>query len=127
MPKCIHCNFYHTIPERLRKIEVISIHKKAYSRYCRRVEHDVDSGSNSCDRFDPYPNFHCNRFNYRLHLLQCLNRQKTKMEDCRRCKQAEDIVDVARGRDLYEHFGVNRKIHLPKKKPINSKLRRHKA
>jgi hypothetical protein len=47
-----------------------------------------------------------------------------KMDVCRKCSQADDIIDVARGRDLYDYFGVNRKIHTPKKKPKPKLLRR---
>ena len=126
MPICIHCNFYNHIPEHLRKAIVISSSKKEYRRYCRQVERDVESEDVSCEHFKPYHYFWCERFTYRLHLLQCLNRQKTKMEGCRRCSQADDIMDVARGRDLYEFFGVTRKIH-PNKKQKKPKLRRRKA
>ncbi|KXH69792.1 MAG: hypothetical protein AM326_01595 [Candidatus Thorarchaeota archaeon SMTZ-45] len=126
MPLCIHCDFYNNIPEGLRKVIPISNTQKIYKRYCRHVEQDVTSESLSCAHFTPYAYFWCNIFTYRLHLLQCLNRQKKKMEGCMRCGQAEDILDVARGRDLYAHFGVDRKIHtvLKRKKP---KLRRRKA
>jgi hypothetical protein len=81
----------------------------------------------SCKHFHPYPYFYCAKFTYRLHLLQCLNRRRMKMESCRRCSQVEDIMDVARGRDLYKYFGVDRKLHLNRKKPANPKLRRRKA
>jgi len=126
MPICVHCDFYNKIPDRLRTVIPISSTKKIYKRYCRHVEGEVQSDSISCPHFTPYHTFWCHHFTYRLHLLQCLNRQKKRMEGCVRCKQAEDILDVARGRDLYEFFGVNRKVHIPQKKP-NSKLRRRKA
>jgi hypothetical protein len=127
MPTCIHCDFYNNIPENLRKVIEISATKKKYKRYCRHVERDVASGDVSCEHFTPYQYFWCDRFTYRLHLLQCLNRQKKKMDGCRRCSQADDVMDVARGRDLYEFFGVNRKIHLKNKKQKKPTLRRRKA
>jgi len=49
------------------------------------------------------------------------------MEDCRKCGQGEDIIDVARGRDLYELFGVDRRVHLQNKIKKKTKLRRRKA
>lgn len=126
MPICIHCNFYNNIPERLRTSTKISDTKKIWRRYCRHVEREVDCENTSCENFKPYHLFWCERFHYRLHLLQCLNRQRIKMDGCRRCSQADDVLDVARGRDLYDLFGVNRRIHQNKikKKP---KLRRRKA
>lgn len=127
MPLCIHCDFYNNVPDRLRTVIVISGTNKKYKRYCRHVEKDVSSESESCHHFIPYKFFWCNRFTYRLHLLHCLNRQKIKLEGCKGCSQADDILDVARGRDLYEHFGVNRRIHLNRRKPKKTKLRRRKA
>ncbi len=127
MPICTHCDFYNNIPDHLRKVILTSGTKKKYNRYCRHVEHDVDGNTYSCEHFAPYPLFYCNKFTYRLHLLQCLNRQKTKMEGCRRCSQADNIVDVARGRDLYDLFGVDRRVHLQNKKQKKPKLRRRKA
>jgi len=126
MPVCIHCDVYDKIPERLRTAIQVSSTKKKYNRYCRHVEKEVQSDTPSCHNFIPYHYFWCERFTYRLHLLQCLNRQKMKMDTCRRCGQAEDVLDVARGRDLYLFFEVDRKIHNNKikKKP---KLRRRKA
>ncbi len=126
MPICIHCTVYNNIPERLRTTVKISDTVTVHKRYCRHVEKEVQSEDLSCENFLPYEYFWCDFFHYRLHLLQCLNRQKTKMDGCRNCPQADDIMDVARGRDLYEFFGVTRKIHLQNKikKP---KLRRRKA
>ena len=127
MPICIHCNFYDKIPSDLRTVIQVSNTVKIYKRYCRHIEKQVQGEDLSCEHFTPYEYFWCERFTYRLHLLQCLNRQRIKMEECRNCKQAEDVLDVARGRDLYEYFGVNRKIHQNKIKKKNPKLRRRKA
>ncbi len=128
MPTCIFCDFYNHISEELRKSIVISATKKEYMRYCRHVEDDVDSETASCKHFVPYPYFWCDTFNYRLHLLQCLHRQKIRLFGCANCSQGQDdIMDVARGRDLYELFGVDRKIHLQNKKQEKPKLRRRKA
>jgi len=129
MSICAHCVVYNTIPESLRKTETISTHKKFHSRYCRHVEKDMTEETESCEIFEPHPYFYCKRFTYRLHLLQCLNRHKKKMEGCVRCKQVADILNVAKGRDLYEHFGVERKIHthVIKKKKSKPKLIRRKA
>ena len=126
MPLCINCNYYNQIPQRLRTVTQDTPTIKIYKRYCRHVEREVGSEDVSCHAFTPYEYFWCDRFAYRLHLLCCLNRQKMKMDGCRTCSQGDDILDVARGRDLYELFGVNRKVHLNKirKKP---KLRRRKA
>lgn len=127
MPICIHCDFYNRIPEHLRKTIRVTDTKKIHTRYCRHVEQDCDPDMYSCEHFTPYPYFYCDKFTYRLHLLQCLNRQKKKMEACRRCRQAEDIIDVARGRDLYDFFGVDRKVHLNRRTKKKTKLRRRKA
>jgi hypothetical protein len=127
MPICIHCDVYNNVPQRLRTIVQVSNTVKIYKRYCRHVEKDRQGEDVSCENFKPYHMFWCERFTYRLHLLQCLNRQRIKMEGCRNCPQADDIMDVARGRDLYELFGVNRKVHLQNKKQKKPKLRRRKA
>ena len=81
MPICIHCDFYNNIPEHLRKVLSLSATKNEYKRYCRQVERDVQSEDVSCEEhFIPYPYFWCERFTYRLHILQCLNRRNKKME-----------------------------------------------
>ena len=126
MPICVHCENYYNIPERLRKVIPVSSTQKIYKRYCRHVEHEVSSDSISCAQFIPYQYFWCIHFTYYLHILQCLNRHKKNMEWCVGCGQFEDILDVARGRDLYAHFGVDRKIHINRVKP-KAKLRRRKA
>lgn len=126
MPICIHCDLYDQVPESLRTVIVTSTNKKIYRRYCRRVEKEVRGEDLSCQYFIPHKYFWCEQLSSRLHLIQCLNRQRQKMEDCKGCSQADDILDVARGRDLYEYFGVNRRIHQNKIKE-KPKLRRRKA
>lgn len=127
MPICIHCDIYNKVRESQRKTVKISEKVKIHNRYCLRVEKDRQPEDESCKDFIPNPTFLCDKFKYRLHLLQCLHRQKMKMEDCKKCLQAEDIIDVARGKDLYEYFGVDRKLHMPRKKPKKPKLLRRKG
>lgn len=128
MPTCIYCDIYNKIPESLRKLVLITEKRKDHLRYCRHVERDMKPDDEGCQHFTPYPYFHCKRFKYRLHILICMHKWKQKILECKNCPQADDIIDVARGRDLYEHFGVDRRLHPPKVKPhVKPILRRRKV
>ena len=128
MPICIHCEIYNNIPESLRKTIKISDKRTIHTRFCTRSEKEMSPDEDGCENFLPYPFFYCDKFKYRLHLLQCLNRKRLQLLDCRRCTQVENIIDVARGRDLYRYFEVPRKIHRPRiKRATKPVLKRNKA
>ena len=111
MIKCHYCDTFKRIPKSLRKMSGERDHKISL-RYCRAVGKEVTSSTNACQHFSLTELLWCERHNQWIHIIACIHLHKTKAPQHQRCSQCKDeVMDAARGKDLYAEFGLVRKNH----------------
>ena len=83
--KCIYCNFYQLSPTRINNED----------RFCNHVQKIIEGKWEICeDGFEPYPFFWCNRNEQRLDMAICVNRQNKGMQECNKCRQKDEILEI---------------------------------
>jgi hypothetical protein len=118
--KCHYCQTFTNIPKSLRRISGDYPKPKISYRYCRHIHEEVTSNTETaCNQFIPAPYFWCKQWSGWIHVVVCLVRRKRKILPCAYCKQYKEIEDISVGRDMFEIFGVKRKV-IKVAKPNNS-------
>jgi len=107
--KCYYCETWHSVPKSLRKIDDANPKRKISLRFCKRKGKDIIGDNEWCSHFSLHKNIWCQRGEQWLHIILCLERYKKKINGCSGCPQFEEIVECARGKDLYSYFEIERK------------------
>ena len=130
MITCHYCQSFKEIKKSLRRMVGDAPKPKISYRYCRHIHNEVTNTTTACEHFSPAQNLWCRRWDEWIHLIVCIHRHKVRKFGCVRCTQyTNEVSDVARGRDLYDQFGLVRKnhVHLNHNTPAKPILRRRLA
>jgi hypothetical protein len=106
--RCRYCSFFQESPTRFGK--------EGTERFCNHVQKVVSINDETCeDGFEAHYLFWCNNTNAWIDLPVCPNRQSRGMQECSRCKQKRDILEI---RKL---MGVKARLNGTAPKPIIKK------
>lgn len=83
--KCVYCNFYYTG----QKIE-------KDNHFCSEKRSIVSKLDTTCEKFAPAPFFWCHNTNCWIDVNICTARQTKEAEECKKCRQKQDILEIRR-------------------------------
>jgi hypothetical protein len=84
--KCYYCSFFHDA----------EIRNGNGQHFCRSVTSMVSSDDDSCEKFELTSTYRCLSLSFCTDIKICTARLNKEMEDCRKCRQRKDILEIRR-------------------------------
>ena len=88
---CGYCKFFFTATDRcINEVEG----KEKNSRYCVKTDLRILTTSFICEHFVLHKYFFCNKAEYRIAVEACINKEKCKYSNIKKCIQREILEEA---------------------------------
>lgn len=83
--RCFYCELYASSRVRTNG-----------QRFCREKAEMVSSDDDFCEKFELTATYYCSSLGFCTDIKICTSRLNKSMDDCKRCKQKKDILEIRR-------------------------------